>query len=83
MHGEFQNAEEISDSPCTGDPVLANDTWLDGSGHPHSEAMHLVERFRRRDVGHLDIEITIDDPKAYTKPLTCAQTQPLLPDIRI
>jgi hypothetical protein len=70
VHGEFQNAEEISDSPCTGDPVLANDTWLDGSGHPHSEAMHLVEQFRRRDVGHMDIEMTIDDPKAYTKPLT-------------
>jgi hypothetical protein len=55
-------------------------TWLDGSGHPHSEAMHLVERFRRRDIGHMDIEITIDDPKAYTKPLTYTQSQRLLPD---
>ena len=55
-------------------------TWLDGSGHPHSQAMHLVERFRRRDVGHMDIEITIDDPKAYTKPLTYTQSQRLLPD---
>ena len=55
-------------------------TWLDGSGHPHSEAMHLVERFRRRDIGHLDIDITIDDPKAYTRPLTYTQRQRLLPD---
>ena len=39
-------------------------------GHPHTEALHLTERFRRRDAGHLEIEVTIDDPKAYTKPIT-------------
>ena len=55
-------------------------TWLDGSGHPHSDAMHLVERFTRRDIGHMDIEITIDDPKAYTKRITYTQRQQLLPD---
>jgi hypothetical protein len=55
-------------------------TWLDGSGHPHSEAMRLVERFRRRNIGQMDIEITIDDPKAYTRPLTYTQRQLLLPD---
>lgn len=42
-------------------------TWLDGFGHPHSEAMKLTERFRRRDLGHMDIAITIDDPKEQTK----------------
>jgi len=55
-------------------------TWLDGSGHPHSEAMQLTERFTRRTVGQMDIEITIDDPKTYTKPLTYTQRQDLLPD---
>jgi hypothetical protein len=55
-------------------------TWLDGSGHPHSEAMRLTERFRRRDVGHMDIDIVIDDPKAYTRPLQYVQPQLLLPD---
>ena len=55
-------------------------SWLDGTGHPHSDAMHLVERFRRLDIGHMDIEITIDDPKAYTKPLTYTQRQELLAD---
>ena len=44
-------------------------TWLDGSGHPHSEAMRVTERFRRVNVGRMEIEIVIDDPKAYTKPL--------------
>lgn len=55
-------------------------TWLDGAGHPHSEEMRLTERFRRRDAGHMDIEIVIDDPKAYTKPLRYVQPQRLLPD---
>jgi hypothetical protein len=43
-------------------------SWLDNPGHPHSEAMRVTERFKRRDFGHLDIQITIDDPKTYTKP---------------
>jgi hypothetical protein len=55
-------------------------TWLDGFGHPHSDAMKLTERFRRHDFGHMDIEITIDDPKAYTKPIRYVQPQVLQPD---
>ena len=42
-------------------------TWLDVRGHPTTEALHVTERFRRRDFGHLDIQLAIDDPKAYTK----------------
>jgi hypothetical protein len=42
--------------------------WLDHRGSPYTEAMKLTERFRRADYGHLDIEMTVDDPKAYTKP---------------
>jgi hypothetical protein len=45
--------------------------WLDtAKGRPHSDALHLTERFRRRDFGHIDLSITIDDPKAYLKPWT-------------
>lgn len=43
-------------------------TWLDFMGHPHTEDLRVTERFRRRDIGHMEIQITIDDPKAYTKP---------------
>ena len=43
-------------------------SWIDDSGRPHTEALHTIERFRRRDFGHLEVEITIDDPQAYTKP---------------
>ena len=42
--------------------------WLDQLGRPTTEALHVIERFRRRDFGHLEIQITIDDPKAYRRP---------------
>jgi hypothetical protein len=51
------------------DTVNFNDkTWVDRIGHPHSDALHVVERFRRTAHDHLVIDITIEDPKAYTKP---------------
>lgn len=53
---------------------------LDGMGHPRSEALHTTERFRRRDFGHLDYEITFDDPKMYTRPFTVKIPHELLPD---
>jgi hypothetical protein len=56
-------------------------SWTDtAKGHPQTDAAHVSERFRRRDVGHLEIEITIDDPKAYTKPWTATVPVKLLPD---
>jgi hypothetical protein len=44
--------------------------WLDDGGHPQTEVMHVTERLRRRNFGHIDLQITIDDPGAYTKPWT-------------
>ena len=55
-------------------------TWLDVLGHPHSDALHVVERFRRRDFGHLDVAVTIDDSKMYTRPFSVKYTERLLPD---
>jgi hypothetical protein len=53
------------------DTVNFNDkTWIDRVGHPHSDALHVVERIRRSNHDHLLIDITIEDPKAYTKPWT-------------
>jgi len=53
------------------DTVNLNDkTWLDRVGHPHSDALHIVERFRRINHDHLLDDITIEDPKTYTKPWT-------------
>ena len=66
------------------DTVGFNDrSWLDAAGHPHSEGLHVVERLRRRDVGHIETAITIDDPAMYTKPLTIHVTHRLLPDTDI
>jgi hypothetical protein len=54
--------------------------WLDTNGHPITEEAHVTERFRRHDYGHMDIQITIDDPKAYTKPWTIVENPHLLVD---
>jgi hypothetical protein len=58
-------------------------TWLDDPGHPHTDAMHAIERFRRPDFGHLEIDITIDDAKAYTGPWTVTARFDLLPDTEL
>ncbi len=51
------------------DTVGFNDkTWLDEAGHPHSEKLHLIERYQRVDPETMKLEMTIDDPDAYTKP---------------
>jgi len=55
-------------------------TWLDQMGHPASDALHVTERFRRKDFGHMEIEITIDDPKMYVKPWTVKENPALLAD---
>ncbi len=44
--------------------------WFDFAGHPHTEQLHVTERFTRPDLGHLVYTATIDDPGAYTKPFT-------------
>ena len=60
------------------DTVGFNDkTWLNGSGMPHSDQLHVIERYRRPDLGHLEIEITLEDPKAFTKPSTFKRTHTL------
>lgn len=43
--------------------------WTDNNAHPQSDALHLVERWSRPDADHLQVEVTIDDPKYYTQPL--------------
>jgi hypothetical protein len=57
--------------------------WFDDPGHPHSEALRVTERFRRPDFGHMTVEVTIDDPKAYTKPWSVNIPFNLLPDTEL
>ena len=60
-----------------------NKSWLDDDGHPHTDALHTIERFRRSDFGHMTMQITIDDPKAYTKPWGATLHYHLLPDTEL
>ncbi len=55
-------------------------SWLDVRGHPHSEALHVQERFHRRDFGHMDIQATVEDPNILTKPVTVRFTELLIPN---
>ena len=66
------------------DTVGFNDrTWFDGVGHPHTEKLHVIERYRRPDSARLEFEVTIDDPGAYTRPFTLLGHSPLLVNTEI
>ena len=58
-------------------------TWLDQAGKPTSEALHVTERFRRTDFGHMEIQITIDDPKVYTRPWIVTEHVGLIPNTEV
>jgi hypothetical protein len=55
-------------------------TTIDLAGHPHTEALRMTERIHRRDAGHLEVQVTWEDPKAYTKPWTLPMEFNLVPD---
>lgn len=73
--GRWDGAELVVET--TG---LTDESWLDVMGHPHSGSLRLIERFRRPDAGHLEIETTIDDPGAYAQPVTYTVTATALSD---
>ena len=57
--------------------------WLDRAGNPITAAATITERFRRPNYGHLEIEVTVDDPKAYTAPWTATLRQNLVVDTEL
>jgi hypothetical protein len=66
------------------DSIGFNDKfWFDFAGHPHTEKLHITERYRRPDYSHLDFEVVIDDPGAYTKPFTMYGHSPLVENSEI
>jgi len=73
--GHWEGDTFVADSAGFNDKVR-----LDGFGHPRSEALRLQERFHRRDFGHMDLQVTIEDPKMYLKPITVKVTELLVPD---
>jgi hypothetical protein len=55
-------------------------TWLDSGGTPHSKGLHMIERFRRPDVGHMQIDYTFDDPEAFVKSVSAMAKFKLMAD---
>jgi hypothetical protein len=62
---------------------LRDDQWLDRAGSPLTSSARITEKFRRPNFGTLQIQMTVDDPKAYTKPWTIELTQRLAPDTEL
>ncbi len=69
---ETNNLRGAEDGPFDG--------WLDVNGSPYSQQAKFTERIRRLTYGHLQIDTTLEDPKAYTKPWTVRVDQRILPD---
>lgn len=66
------------------DSVGFNDKfWFDFAAHPHTEKLHITERYRRPDLGRLDFDVTIDDPGAFTRSFTLYGHSPLLTNTEI
>jgi hypothetical protein len=80
------NLQGYSSAAWSGDTLvidtigLQNDTWIDWNGSVVTEAAKVRERMRRPDFGHLEVQITVDDPKAYTKPWTVTLKQRIVVD---
>jgi hypothetical protein len=58
---------------------FVDEVWLDGDAHPHSDRLHVIERYRRLDLGHMEVEITVEDPGVLAKPWTYKRTSELAP----
>ena len=58
-------------------------SWLDFAGHPHSDQLRTIERFRRIDFGHMQLELTFDDPIAYREPWSATLNFELMPDTEL
>jgi hypothetical protein len=76
----YSNGKWEGDTLIVDSVGFTSKSWLDRLGHTHSESMRVTERYRRTDVGHLEFEVTIDDPVTFTKPLKYTQKATLVPD---
>jgi hypothetical protein len=76
----YSTGKWVGDTLVVESTGFRDDGWLDIVGSPLTEAAKLTERFRRVNFGNLEIDVTVDDPKAYTKPWTVRYNQRLVPD---
>ena len=73
----YSSAKWVGDELVVQTNGFRDGIWLDNAGSPLTESGKITERYRRPDFGHLEIAITVDDPKAYTKPWTVTLKQTL------
>jgi hypothetical protein len=73
--GRWEGDTLIVDRVTFEEPV-----WLDQDAHPHSDKLHVIERYRRPDLGHLETEITVEDPGVLAKPWTLKRVSDLGPN---
>jgi hypothetical protein len=75
------SAGKWQDQTLVVETIGVNDrAWLDAFGHPRSESMRVTERYRRPDYGHMELEVTLEDPRYYTRPINFKTSFRLLPD---
>jgi hypothetical protein len=58
-------------------------SWLDWDGHPHTVNLRMTERYRRRDVGHMELQVTLEDPTIYARPWTVTIPMELVVDLEM
>jgi hypothetical protein len=79
----YSSAKWVGDALVVESNGFRDDLWLDWNGSVLTEAAHVVERIRRQDYGHLNIDLTVDDPKAYTRAWTVTLKQQLVVDTEL
>ena len=85
----FPQLQGYSSAKWSGDTLVvdtigvSDDTWIDWNGSVLTEAAKVREQIRRPDFGHLEIQVTVDDPKAYTKPWTVTLKQRIVVDTEL
>lgn len=62
---------------------LTDQSWLDARGHTHSDQLKITERFARKDFGHMEVTMTLTDPRTFTRPVTIVLKQTLHPDTEV
>ncbi len=76
----YSSAKWSGDTLVVDSIGFRNDTWIDWNGSVVTEAAKVREQIRRPDFGHIEVQVTVDDPKAYTKPWTVALKQRIVVD---
>jgi hypothetical protein len=79
----YSSGKWSGDTPVIDTIGVRDDTWIDWNGSVLAEAAKVREQIRRPDYGHPDIEVTVDDPKAYTKPWTVKLKQRIVVDTEL